>query len=157
MLEFEPGLMIWTTLAFGLLVVLLYKVALPPLLQFLAEREKLIAAALAEAERVKVESAAQMAEQKAELRGVREQADQILARAREEGDRLKKELVERASEQAATLACEAKLDIGREKEQALDAVRNEAAELVALATSKVLGRLIELSDHKKLIEESLGR
>jgi F-type H+-transporting ATPase subunit b len=157
MLEFEPGLMIWTTLAFGLLVVLLYKVALPPLLQFLAEREKLIASSLAKAEQDKAESAALLAEQKAQLRGVREQADQIVARARDEGDRLKKEMIQKATEQAAFLAKEAKLDIGREKEKALDAVRSEAAGLVALAASKVLGRTIELSDHKKLIEESLQR
>jgi F-type H+-transporting ATPase subunit b len=157
MLEFEPGLMIWTTLAFGLLVVLLYKVALPPILIFLAEREKLIASSLAEAARGKAESAALLEKQKEELRGVRAQADQILARARDEGDRLKKELVERAGEQSALLAKEAKLDIVREKDKALEAVRSEAASLVALAVGKVLGRTVELKDQQRLIEESLKR
>jgi len=157
MLEFEPGLMIWTTLAFGLLVVLLYKVALPPILIFLAEREKLIATSLAEAERAKADNAALLAEQNVQLRGVREQADQIVARARDEGDRLKKEMVQKANEQSAQLAKEAKLEIAREKEKALDAVRNEAASLVALAASKVLGRTVELKDHQRLIEESLRR
>ncbi|MFA4844204.1 MAG: F0F1 ATP synthase subunit B [Candidatus Margulisiibacteriota bacterium] len=157
MLEFEPGLMIWTTLAFGLLVVLLYKVALPPILIFLAEREKLIASSLAEAERGRVERASLLEKQKAELREVRGQANQILAQARDAGDRLKKELVERVGEQSALLAKEAKLEIAREKDKALDAVRSEAASLVALAASKVLGRTVDLNDHKQLIEESLRR
>jgi F-type H+-transporting ATPase subunit b len=157
MLDFEPGLLIWTTVSFGILVVLLYQVALPPLLSFLAEREKLILTSLAAAERAKADNVALLAEQKVQLREAHEQADQIMARARDEGDRLKREMLERASEQSAQLAKEAKLDISREKEKALGAVRSEAANLVALAASKVLGRTIELKDHKQLIEESLQR
>jgi F-type H+-transporting ATPase subunit b len=49
----------------------------------------------------------------------------------------------------------AKAEIGREEESARKRLREHVADLTAQATSRVLGRVITLEDHERLIRESI--
>lgn len=156
MLEFQPGLIIWTCVSFGLLVLLLSKVALPPILAFLAQREKSIADAIEEAAKNQKRSEDLLAEYKGQLTQINQKADQILSEAKNEGDRLKTEILERAEKQATLVTQRASQDIAREKDKIIDEVRRSTAELVALAAGKVLRKVISAEDNRQLIEESLN-
>jgi F-type H+-transporting ATPase subunit b len=155
MLEFEPGLFIWTAVSFGLLVLLLYKVALPPLLAFLAQREKLIADSLAEAEADRRESAALLAEHQKALAEVHRKAEQIINEARAVGRQEKEGIVATASKEAERLITRAQAELSKEKESILQEARETVAELVTIATGKALRRLVTAADDQKIIKESL--
>ena len=155
MLEFEPGLIIWTSLAFGLLVILLYKVALPPLLDFLAAREKLIAESIGQAEAGRRAAEELVNQQKKELQAIRLRADQIIAAAKKEGEEAKQGIVAQADKHADFLVAQAKQEINREKDRVVLEVRQDTAEFEAEAASRVLRRLISPQEHKQIIAESI--
>lgn len=156
MLEFEPGLFIWTVVSFGLLVLLLYKVALPPLLGLLAQREKMIDDSLAAAEADRKESAALLVEHQKALAEVHHKAEQIISEARTAGRQEKEGIVATASKEADRLIARAQAELGKEKESILKEARETVAELVTLATGKALRRLVTAADDQKIIKESLA-
>lgn len=157
MLDLETGLIFWTTVSFGILVVLLYKVALPPLLNFLAMREKLIADSIAAAEANQHRSEELLNDYKKKLAAVHHTADQVLARAKDEGRKTKDEIVEAASREAGKIIEKTRLDLDREKKEIVASARREVVELVALATGKVLHRVVTPEDNRRLIEESIAQ
>ena len=155
MLEFEPGLIIWTTVSFGMLVLLLYKVALPPILTLLAEREKLVKDSIDQAVANRERSEGLLAEYRDKLARVSDQAEQMIQAAKAEGEKLRMEILERAEKQAEFIAEKSRQDLSREKDKIIAEVRQSTAELVALAAGKVIRRLIKPEDNRRLIEESL--
>lgn len=155
MFEFEPGLMIWTAISFGLLVVLLYRSALPPLLDFLEEREKQIADNLAKAAAERQQAAELVEQQKAQLAAFREQTGRLLVQAEADGEKLKNEVLEKAAKQAELMIAQGRQELEQQKLKLSAEVKKETSSLVALATEKVLRRVVTVADHQRLIEESL--
>lgn len=155
MLEFEPGLMIWTCVSFGLLVILLYRVALPPLLTLLKEREASIALALAKMEENRKKADELMAQYKKQTAEFRQKADQIIQEAKIDGEKVKAVIIKKAENQAAELVAKVKQELVHEKDKIVNEVKKETAELVALASSKVLRRVITAEDNRTIVEESL--
>ena len=76
------GLMIWTLLFFGITVFFLSRKVFPRIQEALDKRAKLIAESIEAAERSKNEAEQLTAEYQARLKEAREQADDIVARAR---------------------------------------------------------------------------
>src|SRR5689334_25195795 len=81
------GLMIWTLIAFGLALFLLQRLAFPRIGEFLDKRSKAIEESIAAAERTRIEADALLDEYRARLREAREQAEDIVSRARKAADR----------------------------------------------------------------------
>jgi F-type H+-transporting ATPase subunit b len=155
MLEFEPGLLIWTTVSFGILVVLLYKVALPPLLAFLSQREKLITDTIAEARLNQKRSEDLLADYRRKLAEANRAADAILKKAREEGRGERAEILEKAGRQAEMILERSRQELAKEKAQIIAEVRGEVAGLVIRAASQVLRREVNPKDNLVIIEEAI--
>ena len=149
-------MMIWTTVSFGLLVLLLYKTALPPLLAFLAAREKQIADALATAETERQASARLLQENKKQLAEINRKAEALIEQARSEGQRTRDEIVQNAGLEAKRLLEKAKFELEREKQGIVTAARREITELVIETSAKVLRRSLTGDDDRKLVEAALA-
>ena len=85
--EVNFGLFFWTWVVFALLFFLLKKFAWPSILRTTEERERAIAAQLAESERNRMESAKLLEEQKKLLAEARTSAHQLLVDARTAAER----------------------------------------------------------------------
>jgi len=155
MFEFEPGLIIWTSVSFGLLVLLLYRVALPPLLVFLAQREQTIVSALAEAVESRKKAEAELGAVKLRLAEASQKAEKIVEQAKLEGEKLKTDIVKAARQESEMVAAKAKEELHREKNALLAEVQQRTADLVAAAAGRILRRKIDPSEDRRLIEESL--
>jgi F-type H+-transporting ATPase subunit b len=155
MFEIETGLIFWTTVSFGILVGLLYYFALPPIIRFLEKREKLISDSISSAEENRKKGEEILALQKKELGRAGEQAGKILDAARAEGERMKGELITKAEKHADFILEQAKLDIRHEKEEIMSKVRQDTIGLIAAASGRLLGRVVTIKDHKRLIEKSI--
>ena len=155
MLEFEPGLFIWTTVSFLLLVVLLYKIGLPPILAFLAQREQQIADQLAAAADNQKRSEQLLAEHKKALAAVHQKAELILTESRDEGRRTRDEIIAKANSEAGRVITRAKLDLEREKNEIMTQAKQELVGLVTAAAGKVLRRKLTAEEDRALIEKSL--
>jgi F-type H+-transporting ATPase subunit b len=153
MLELETGLFFWTVVSFGLLTVLLYKVALPPLLAFLLKRENLIAGSLEQSAANQKESEQLLAEYKKKLADVHKQAESIVSRARDEARTAREEIIANADRQSQRIMEKNRQELAHEKEKILREVKGEVAEMVVQAAGRVLQREVSARDNLRIIEE----
>jgi F-type H+-transporting ATPase subunit b len=150
------GLMIWTLLVFLFTMWVLSKVAFPRIQEALDRRAKLIAESIEAAERSKQESEELMAEYRARLKEAREQADDIVARARKAADTAKTEAAAEGKEKREELLAAARRDIEAETRRSLERIRKEVADLTVAATEKVTRKTLTESDQQRLVEEALA-
>ncbi|MDD4179522.1 MAG: F0F1 ATP synthase subunit B [Candidatus Margulisbacteria bacterium] len=155
MFEFEPGLIIWTSVSFGLLVLLLYRVALPPLLALLEKREGQIAAALAESAASQQQAKALLEEHKIKLAEFHHSAEKIMAETKSEAEKARAEILDKANREAGRVLEKTQLDLAREKERIMAEAKATLLDLVAAAASRVLRRSITPEDNRRIIIESL--
>jgi F-type H+-transporting ATPase subunit b len=152
----EPGLIIWTTLSFGILLFILGKYAWKPILAAVAERENSIESALSKAEAVKEEMARLTGENEALLKQARAERDAIIA----EGTKVKNQIISEAKESAQKEGARqielARQEINTQKAIALADVKNQVASLSLDIAEKILRKQFE--DQKKqdeLVKELL--
>jgi F-type H+-transporting ATPase subunit b len=150
------GLMIWTLLAFGVTLYLLYKFAFPRIAEALDRRRLAIEESIDHAERTKREADELLEEYRGRLREAREQAEQIVVRARRASDSLQDDAKAAASKQREELLASTRRDIEAETRRALEEIRKEVANLTVVATEKVTRKSLTPEDHRRLIEEALG-
>jgi F-type H+-transporting ATPase subunit b len=152
----EVGLMIWTLIAFVITLLLLRKLAFPRIADALDKRRRAIEESIDSAERTRVEADRLLAEYRERLREAREQADDILTRARKASDRVQEEAKVEAVNKREELMQQTRRDIEQETRRAIDQIRREVADLTVLATEKVTRKSLDDEDHRRLIEEALS-
>jgi F-type H+-transporting ATPase subunit b len=150
------GLMIWTLLAFGITLWVLWKLAFPRIGEALDRRQKAIEESIDTAERTKTEADQLLQEYRERLKEAREQADEIVARARKAGDNLEAESKQDALHQREELMEQTKRDIQAETNRAIQEIRKEVADLTVLATEKVTRKTLTHHDQRRLVDEALG-
>jgi F-type H+-transporting ATPase subunit b len=134
------GLIIWTLLAFLIVLVILRKFAWTPILSSLNAREKTISDSLETAERVKAEMAQLKSENEELLAKAREERGMMLKEARDTKDRIISEAKEQAKVEANKIIIDAQQQINAQKMAALTDVKNQVGKLVVEVTEKVLRR-----------------
>ncbi len=150
------GLMIWTLLAFVITMLVLKRFAFPLISDALEERARKVAENIEESERQRAEAEQVLAEYRERLKEAREQADDIVARARRAGDAAKAEATEEGKAKREELVAAARRDIEAETRRSLDQLRKEVADLTVLATEKVAGKTLAGDDQRRLVEEALA-
>jgi F-type H+-transporting ATPase subunit b len=150
------GLMIWTLLIFLVTMWVLNKFAFPKIQEALDKRANAISESIDTAERQRKESDELLAEYRSRLAEAREQADDIMARARKAADTAESEAAAAGREKRDQLVAQAQRDIEAETRRSLDSIRKEVADLTVLATEKVTRKTLTEADQKRLVEEALG-
>lgn len=138
------GLIVWTVLAFLIVLFILKKFAWGPILKGLNDRESNIANSLATAEKVKLEMAQLKSENEALLASAREERAAMLKEAKEIRDKMINDAKEDAKVQAAKIVSDAQASIQNQKMAALTEIKNQVGKMVIEVSEKILRR--ELSD-----------
>jgi F-type H+-transporting ATPase subunit b len=149
------GVMIWTLIAFGVTVLLLRKLAYPRIAEALDKRRIAIEESIDHAEQTRKEADALLREYRERLREAREQADDIVARARKAGEKVQEQSKVDAKEAREELMEQTRRDIEQETRRAIDQIRKEVANLTITATEKVTRKTLDDDDHRRLVEEAL--
>jgi F-type H+-transporting ATPase subunit b len=136
----EFGLIIWTLLAFILVLIILKKFAWKPILNSLKERETTIADSIATAEKVRAEMSQLKSENEALLAKAREERAQLLKEARDTKERIISEAKEQAKIEANKIVVDAQAAIQQQKMAALTDVKNQVGTLVIEVAEKILRR-----------------
>jgi F-type H+-transporting ATPase subunit b len=150
------GLMIWTLLAFGITMWVLSRFAFPKISEALEQRAQKIAKNIEESERQRQEADEILAEYRERLKEAREQAEDIVARAKRAGDNARNEATEEGRAKRDELIAAARKDIEAETRRSLEQIRKEVADLTVLATEKVARKTLSEDDQKRLVEEALS-
>jgi F-type H+-transporting ATPase subunit b len=150
------GLMIWTLLVFGITMYVLSRVAFPRIQEALDKRANLIRESIDEAEKTRAEADQILEEYRARLKEAREQADEIIARARKTAETTTAEAVEAGRDKREELLAAARRDIESETRRSLERIRKEVADLTVLTTEKVTRKSLDADDQKRLVQEALA-
>ena len=150
------GLMIWTLVLFLITMWVLSKVAFPKIQEALDKRANAISESIEAAERQRKESDELLAEYRARLAEAREQADDIMARARKSAETAEAEAAAQGKEKRDELVASANREIEAQTRRSLDEIRQQVADLTVLATERVTRKSLNPEDQKRLVEEALG-
>jgi F-type H+-transporting ATPase subunit b len=150
------GLMLWTLAAFGLTLLVLKMLAFPKIAEALDRRQRAIEESIDNADRLKSEGEALLAEYRARLKEARVQADEILARARKAADAQEAAALTAGKTQREEMLEQTKREIQAETRRAIQDIRNEVADLTILATEKVTRKSLTDDDQRRLVEEALS-
>jgi len=153
--DINTGLSTWTLLVFAGLVFLLGKFAWGPILTAVEAREKNIQGALDEAAARNDEARKLLEEHRQHLAEARRQASDLVAEGKAAGERLRKEIEEKARVEAQSILERAKQEIEREKEAALDTLRKESVELALAAAGRLLHENMTQDKDRELVERFL--
>ena len=141
------GLIVWTSLAFLIAWFILGKFAWKPILKALGDRERSIEEALESAERAKREMAELKSKNDDLLKEARKERDEILKEARETRDMVIGEAKNKAKEEADKIVAGARETIRNEKMAAVTELKNQVAVLSIEIAERILQD--ELSDSTK--------
>lgn len=149
------GTVIVELVAFLLMLAILGRYVYPEIVKVAEARQRAIAEQLTEAERARVEAENRLKDAEARLNEARTTAQQVIEAATKSGEQLRQELRQKAEEEAKRIAESARKEIEAERDRAIQSVRNEVADMVVLATEKVIGESLDDTRHRRLIERAV--
>ncbi len=152
----DAGLIVWITITFAVLLFLLKKFAWGPITSALATREDTIRESMEQAERALAEAKQLQSDNTKARREAEAQAQSIMREARDESERLRTEEVDKTRDQIHQLQETAQAEIEREKENALNSLRQEVADLAIQAAEAILRENLDADRQKKIVEDFLG-
>ncbi len=155
LIKVTPGLMIWTIVAFLVTLFVLRRYAFGPIQKTIDERRERIRRSLEEADQARAEARRMLEEHRALLGQARGQAEEILAEARKTREAMERRMREETEAERQRRLEETRREIQAETERALEQIRTEVAELTLVAATKVTGKVLNPSDHRRLIEEAI--
>ena len=108
----------------------------------------------AEAARKKAEELA--AKREAELAGSRQEATTILETAKETAEKNKAHILSEANQEALRLKEKAQLEISQNKEEAINSIKGDVADLTVNLAGKLLSQQLDSEGHRQLIDRYLN-
>ncbi len=151
----DPGLFIWSTVAFLILFFLLSKFAWKPIVKALDERERSIEDALSKAEMAKAEMAKLISENEDLLKEARLERDNILKEAKEIKDQIINDAKDLAKTEGTKLIEKAKDEITNQKLAAMAEIKNQVSSLSLAIAEKVLRKQLEDQDKQQALVNDL--
>lgn len=156
-MELTPELnqLIYSIIAFLVLVFILGRFAFPPVMDMLKKREETIRNTIDEAEKTRVEAAKLLEDYKAQLAEARREAQETIEQSKKVGESVRVEITTKANEEARQIIERAGIEIEREKERALVDLQAKVADLTILATAKVIQKSLDEPGQRKLVEDAI--
>src|SRR5213596_2459665 len=153
--DINGGVIIWTVVIFVILLGLLYRLGYPALLRMVEERERRIQKQLEDAAKANAEAQRLLEEHKKQIAAARNEAQDILAKAKTVSQKERETLLAKAREEYDALLARARRDIDAEKDKAILALRREAVELSIAAASRVIEANLDTEANRRLVTEFL--
>ncbi len=150
------GLMIWTLLVFLIGFLILRRFAFPRIGEALDRRQHAIEESIEAAARTREEADQLLADYRERLREAREQAEEIVIRARKAAEVHEREASDQARSAREEMLERTRREIEAETRRAIDEIRAAVADLTILATEKVTRKALSEDDQRRLVEEALA-
>jgi len=148
----EPG---WTffiqLLNTFILYLILKKLLFKPVTEFMANREKEIADSIQRAEDMNEEALKLKSEYMEKLKVAEEEGREIIREASKKAEERAAEIIKGAEKEAKEIKERALLDIAREKEKAINDLKDEIASIAMLAASKVIEKNLDDNAHRDFV------
>lgn len=151
-----PDELLWGSLAFGILAILMIKFVFPKLRQALEERSQKIQGQIEEAERVKREADQVLEQYRTQLAEARAEVQKIIEEGKRTADALRQDLVAKAEQQAQEIVAKAQADVAGERDRAMQQLRTTLGELSIQLASRVIEKELSGSEaHRALVDRAI--
>ena len=157
LLQFEPGLMIWTVVTFVVTFLALRLIAWKPILGALDERESRIRDSLERAEQAKAQAEQAIAENQANMEASLRRSQELVAEAQQQADRVRTQAREEARAEAKRIVEEGRRQLEVERRAVVTELRQEAAGLAISAAEQLLRKNLGQQENRQLVEDFLER
>ena len=151
----NTSLIFWEIITFAILLFLLYRYVYPPIRDRIQQRQSEIERAIDEAQLTRSEARELLAEYRRQIEEARGEARRILDEARKQGEAQRERTKQEAREEGERIIQRAREEIERERDSALREVRREVADMVIVASERVIRQELDRDGHERLISEAL--
>lgn len=148
--------LIWGTLAFFVLLVVMYKFGLPAITAAMQTREEHIRASIDEADRTRTEAAAVLADYQRQLADAKAESARIIEEARQTADALKRDLTAKAEAEAAELRQRNAEQVSAERDRVMAELQGQVAALAIELAEKVVESNLDREANLRLIENYIN-
>ncbi len=154
--HFFSSLIFWELISFGILLWVLYKYALPPILETLETRERKIRESLDQAEQSRATAEQKLKEYETKLQAAAKETETLMTEAKQKAQQLLDENQQRLRAETDRMKEEAAQDIERERRKAVQDIKDQTADLAILVAEKVIGRSLSDDDNRRFAQEALA-
>lgn len=155
-LGIQAGYVISQIVNLLILLVAMRALLYEPVLRMLDRRAAKIRQGLADAEAASKKAEQAESDYQKRLDEARLKAQELLKQANEEAQKLRQQTLDEARQEAQQLLERTRQEIDLERQETLRAQRAELADLVVDTAAKVIGRALDESDHRRLIQQFLA-
>ncbi len=152
----ETNEIIWGSIAFVVLLGLMWRFALPQVRNMMETREERIRSDLERAETAKTEAEGVLEQYRAQLADARSEASRILEEARQAADQMRRDLVARAEADAADIRARAQQDVQLTTERAMADLQRRVADLSIDLAEVIVKRNLDRDTQLQLIENYIN-
>jgi F-type H+-transporting ATPase subunit b len=156
LLDVNPGLVIWTTFTFLVVLFILWMFAWKPIVSALDARATKIHADIDRADNLRSDAERKLAEYEEKLNSLRSEGQDILAEAKKDAERLKEEILASARKEAEAVKERGIRDLHLAKDKALEDLHQQVVTLSIAVASKIIGKALSPEDHKRLIQDTIS-
>ena len=140
---------------FVILFGLLYLVAYKPLMRMLDERSNKVKESMEQTESIREQAEHAEEEAKKRIEAASREGQELVAQAVRTGEEIRQKAQEEAKPEAEALIARARLEIQRERDEAIGELRKEFTDLTIAAAEKVIEQSLDKEAHRKLIDKVL--
>ena len=145
--------LIWGTVAFLILLFLMYRTVFPSINQAFKDRRANIEGKLEQAERERSEADELLEQYRRRLRDAEDETQRILEEARSNAERVRRDLLAKAEGDAGRELDRARQAIRAERDQAIRQLRNEVGTLAVELATRVVGDSLDRERQLRLVDE----
>jgi F-type H+-transporting ATPase subunit b len=145
--------LIWGTIAFLILVFLMYRTVWPSVDKAFKDRRDNIEGKLEQAEREREEAEQLLEQYRRRLRDAEDETQRILEEARSNAERVRRELLAKAEADAGRELDRARQAIRAERDQAIRQLRGEVGTLAVELATRVVGDSLDRDRQLRLVDE----
>ncbi|MFL6241958.1 MAG: F0F1 ATP synthase subunit B [Acidimicrobiia bacterium] len=148
---------IWGGLAFVVLLLVMWKYALPPVRNMMKQREDRIRDDLERAEHARTEAEGELANYRRQVAEARAESARIIEEARQSADEVKRQIQAQAEADAGDIRARAQEDIRLASDRAQADLQGRVAELSIELAEKIVERNLDRDTQLALVESYIGQ
>jgi F-type H+-transporting ATPase subunit b len=148
---------IWGGLAFVVLLLVMWKYALPPVRNMMKQREDRIRDDLERAEQARTEAEGELANYRRQVADARAESARIIEEARQSADEVKRQIQAQAEADAGETRARAQEDIRLAGDRAQAELQGRVAELSIELAEKIVERNLDRDTQLALVESYIGQ
>jgi len=153
----ELNEIIWGSLAFLVLLGVMWKFGVPAVKNMEQAREDRIRNDLEGAEKARTDAEAEKAQYLTQIAGAREEAGRIIEEARQSAEQVRRDLIARAETEAAEVRARAEADTAVQRQRALTELRGDVAQLSIDLAERIVERNLDRDTQRQLVDSFIDQ